>query len=545
MAATHMKLLFLFLIWSPFFSQSGIEIIAQPTADLANLGVNVVAVGVSDSVNLEELNLMATDPDSSNVLKMSDYDELLKQVNKISEIACPTEAPTTPTITQPQTQSTTPRPIVTNATTATPSTSPAPITPPPIPITTQPPTTGPTTATPPRVPEEKCEAPFHKIGCFQDDMKVPRPLPELLFTDRDQTSPVSSGIALDWNNWSTYLTKLVCRCSKAARSKRYNFFSIQYYGECWSGPDAGETYKRNGVSSKCITKEGQPCTPDKPDVCAGEAETNYVYGIDMPKEATCDIPYEKLGCYKDSQQQPRPMNELILTDRDPTDPVYSGKTIDWGNWNTYLIDLVCRCARKAAEKKYNYFGIQYFGECWSGAEAGDTFGRDGLADTCVTYGYNACPADPKANTDQCAGKQFTNYVYGIRAAAPTCSVKYERVGCYNDNHSDPRPLPQLILTDRDPTDKVYSNVTIDWGNWDSYIDDLICRCARVTQNKRFTYFGVQNYGECWSGSEAAETYNKDGDSANCITDGYEACKASSTECVGKEKTNFVYKVPFS
>lgn len=73
------------------FLATGIELIAQPTAELKNLGVHVIAVGVTDSINLEELNLMATDPDSSNVLKMSDYDELLKQVDKISEIACPTE----------------------------------------------------------------------------------------------------------------------------------------------------------------------------------------------------------------------------------------------------------------------------------------------------------------------------------------------------------------------------------------------------------------------------------------------------------------------
>lgn len=54
-----------------------------------------------------------------------------------------------------------------------------------------------------------------------------------------------------------------------------------FVGECWSGPEAGETYQRNGISPKCITKEGQPCTPDKSDVCAGEQETNYVYGIDL------------------------------------------------------------------------------------------------------------------------------------------------------------------------------------------------------------------------------------------------------------------------
>ena len=33
---------------------------------------------------------------------------------------------------------------------------------------------------------------------------------------------------------------------------RYKFFAIQYYGECWSGPNAGSTYARDGTAKNCF-----------------------------------------------------------------------------------------------------------------------------------------------------------------------------------------------------------------------------------------------------------------------------------------------------
>jgi len=80
------------------------------------------------------------------------------------------------------------------------------------------------------------------------------------------------------------------------------------------------------------------------------------------------------------------------------------------------------------------------------------------------------------------------------SSAPTCEVKYERVGCFNDNHRNPRPLPELILTDRDTTSDIYSKQNIDWGDFDNYMRDFACRCARAAKNKRFFYFGLQHYG---------------------------------------------------
>jgi len=79
-------------------------------------------------------------------------------------------------------------------------------------------------------------------------------------------------------------------------------------------------------------------------------------------DSKCNVQYEKLGCFKDSKVAPRPLADLILTDRDTSSPVYSGGKISWGTWNTYLTDLVCRCAQKAAEAGiYQYFGIQNHG----------------------------------------------------------------------------------------------------------------------------------------------------------------------------------------
>ena len=40
---------------------------------------------------------------------------------------------------------------------------------------------------------------------------------------------------------------------------RYKYFAIQFYGECWSGPDAEKTYARDGFSAEgCWFGLGKP-----------------------------------------------------------------------------------------------------------------------------------------------------------------------------------------------------------------------------------------------------------------------------------------------
>ena len=71
---------------------------------------------------------------------------------------------------------------------------------------------------------------------------------------------------------------------------------------------------------------------------------------------------KKIGCFNDASLPRRTLPELLMTDRDPLSPRFSGKLVDWSNWNTYINDIVCRCAKKTKEKNYNLFGIQFYGK---------------------------------------------------------------------------------------------------------------------------------------------------------------------------------------
>ena len=56
----------------------------------------------------------------------------------------------------------------------------------------------------------------------------------------------------------------------------------------------------------------------------------------------------------------------------------------------------------------------------------------------------------------------------------TGDVQYQPVGCFKDN-GEPRPLPELLLTDNDPASEQYSGVAVKADDWDNYLPDLICR----------------------------------------------------------------------
>lgn len=90
-------------------------------------------------------------------------------------------------------------------------------------------------------------ATYVSIGCFADSTKKPRPLPMMIANMRGN---------IDWHD----LTKVVQACAEKAREKRYEYFSVQFYGECWSGPDAGKTFARDGESDKCYQGIGLEST---------------------------------------------------------------------------------------------------------------------------------------------------------------------------------------------------------------------------------------------------------------------------------------------
>ena len=41
------------------------------------------------------------------------------------------------------------------------------------------------------------------------------------------------------------------QCARVAYDKGYEYFAIQFYGECWGGKDAGSSYARRGKSEGC------------------------------------------------------------------------------------------------------------------------------------------------------------------------------------------------------------------------------------------------------------------------------------------------------
>ena len=77
----------------------------------------------------------------------------------------------------------------------------------------------------------------------------------------------------------------------------------------------------------------------------------------------------------------------------------------------------------------------------------------------------------------------------------SCGASYLKLGCYNDIHArGHRPLPNLLFTDRDPKSQKFSGKRIDWENLDSYMKDIVCRCAEQAKAQDYMFFGVQFYG---------------------------------------------------
>ena len=78
--------------------------------------------------------------------------------------------------------------------------------------------------------------------------------------------------------------------------------------------------------------------------------------------------------------------------------------------------------------------------------------------------------------------------------AENCPVDFIKKGCFNDLQS-PRPLPQMMFTDLDKTNSKFSGVPVDWGRWNGYLDQVVCRCAQASKEKGFNYFGIESFGE--------------------------------------------------
>ena len=80
----------------------------------------------------------------------------------------------------------------------------------------------------------------------------------------------------------------------------------------------------------------------------------------------------------------------------------------------FSFSLACRCAEKALQKGYTVFGLQFYGECWSGQNAELNFNSKGVApdEKCV-MNLNKPTECVQSSDQECVGTQWTNYVYRL------------------------------------------------------------------------------------------------------------------------------------
>ena len=80
---------------------------------------------------------------------------------------------------------------------------------------------------------------------------------------------------------------------------------------------------------------------------------------------------------------------------------------------------------------------------------------------------------------------------------------YKRIGCYKDKGaSQSRPLPELLFD-------VSSNASQLIGSqWNHYLLEIVCKCAEEAKLRKYTHFGVQDFGKCYSGSNVRKTFDK-------------------------------------
>lgn len=130
--------------------------------------------------------------------------------------------------------------------------------------------------------------------------------------------------------------------------------------------------------------------------------TSFISG--SGQHVTCERSYYKLGCYQDRQWS-RAMSELLISDRVESN---QGQRVDWNNWEDYLHGLACRCSQAASQRGYTMFGLQHYGECWSGPDSCDLYSRHGDSQLCIGKNYTRCDINDES---ECVGESNANFVY--------------------------------------------------------------------------------------------------------------------------------------
>lgn len=98
------------------------------------------------------------------------------------------------------------------------------------------------------------------VGCFWDYFD--RALPDHYANFRDQ---------IIWKN----MNLTVNQCARVAQGKGYEYFAVQFYGECYGGKNAENMYNRYGKSTYCWAFDKQN------GFGVGRGLANFVYRINQ------------------------------------------------------------------------------------------------------------------------------------------------------------------------------------------------------------------------------------------------------------------------
>ena len=106
------------------------------------------------------------------------------------------------------------------------------------------------------------EIDYEPVGCFKDK-RGDRSLKKLV---KNYRKPKNLGGKKLWHYWPDEMDYVIQLCAEEAFKQGYRMVALQFYGECYSGKDAGKNYDKYGRSKNCINS-------------VGKENANYVYRI--------------------------------------------------------------------------------------------------------------------------------------------------------------------------------------------------------------------------------------------------------------------------
>ena len=79
-------------------------------------------------------------------------------------------------------------------------------------------------------------------------------------------------------------------------------------------------------------------------------------------DGSCEVDISPVGCYKEDAANPA-MGEIFINEAAPEKPSFDGNMIQWSkNYEAEFPDFLCKCARKARENGWEYFGVRELGK---------------------------------------------------------------------------------------------------------------------------------------------------------------------------------------